>query len=162
MKLSKTIRVLAIVFSLFVIIPVGTNILWGQIFFLNNSISAPRGIYLKWCSEIQINDYVIIESPIEIKEIGLDKGHKMLKKITGIPGNQYTVTDNELIIHSKKYPIKSVDYLPKLNRGIYKLCENYYLVNNDIDISLDSRYFGPISKDKILCKVKLVYRYKGD
>lgn len=88
-------------------------------------------------------------------------GEKLIKRVIGLPGETVEYKNNTLYINGEKineeygYGDTSDFYLEELNSN--KVPDNHYFVLGDNrNNSLDSRYFGCISKDKIIGSVRYV------
>lgn len=131
-----------------------------HLFYYNKTASVPRGIYLKLAGMPSRGDYVIASCPKAYPPLTYE-GMSILKKISGLPGDTYIVTDDYLYLDKTKakYPIFHKDYLPKLNPGNYSVPPTMYLLLNDMPYSFDSRYMGPISESQIVSKATLLIDY---
>lgn len=88
-------------------------------------------------------------------------GEKLIKRVIGLPGETVEYKNNTLYINGEKineeygYGDTSDFYLEELN--LNKVPDNHYFVLGDNrNNSLDSRYFGCIPKDKIIGSVRYV------
>lgn len=140
----------------------------------NTSPSAPRGVYLVLPSfGYHYGDFALVSCPADYPPLAKN-GDTLLKKIQGFPGDTYTVSDKEVIINNRSYPIFIADHLPHQTPGVYVVPEETVLCLNDPEISFDSRYIGPISKsnlkhrviqildyDKIDKKIIQIYKFLG-
>ena len=137
------------------------NLFVGKLFFTNVTNSAPRGIYrVSLNQNLQYGDYVIVSLPIDVPKLHVEKGFLLLKQIRGFPGDVYTVSDDALEIHGERYKIFHQEGLLELAVGERKVPENEMMLLNDMDLSFDSRYLGPISKALIVKKVELLLSYE--
>lgn len=102
----------------------------------------------------QRGDIVIFKNPRNTKEF-------FIKRIIGLPNEKIKIYDNKIFLHNTEYPdgamIEEI-YLPEGSdtRGneIVELEENeYYVLGDNRNHSLDSRVFGPINKDLMIGKV---------
>ena len=72
----------------------------------------------------------------------------LIKRIIGLPGDIVRCIDNELFINDKKieenYSIgKTSDFEVKVREG------EYFVLGDNREVSLDSRYFGSFKKEQI-------------
>ena len=86
-----------------------------------------------------------------------DQGTVYIKRIVGTPGDQVNIESNgSIFVNDIELVIKNVK---KANNGDtfnIKLSENeYFLVGDNRENSIDSRMFGPISIDRIIGKAYL-------
>lgn len=86
-------------------------------------------------------------------------GERLIKRIIGLPGEVVSYKNNKLYINGNEieddYGLGYTEDFELKNLNLTKIPDNEYLVMGDNrNDSLDSRYFGTISKDKILGSVK--------
>lgn len=86
-------------------------------------------------------------------------GERLIKRIIGLPGEVVSYKNNRLYINGNEiednYGLGYTEDFELKNLNLTKIPDNEYLVMGDNrNDSLDSRYFGTISKDKILGSVK--------
>ncbi len=84
----------------------------------------------------------------------------LVKRIVGLPGETVYISGDQVHIDGKKViPPPEASYLRYRQRGTYgvqdvRLGENeYYVLGDNSPYSQDSRYWGPLSKDKIFGQV---------
>ncbi|OGF20289.1 signal peptidase I [Candidatus Falkowbacteria bacterium RBG_13_39_14] len=105
-------------------------------------------------NEPERGDIVIFKNPRNPKEF-------FIKRIIGLPIEKIKIYDNKVYLYNSEYPEGNIIeelYLPegRDTRGneIIELKGNeYYVLGDNRDHSLDSRTFGPIAKDSIIGKV---------
>jgi signal peptidase I len=95
-------------------------------------------------SEIKRFDIVVVDREKEY----------IIKRVIGLPGETIEYKDNELYVNGNKVVEKydreqTEDFTVKVPEGSY-----FVLGDNRIN-SLDSRYFGPFKRNKILGKTSL-------
>lgn len=86
-------------------------------------------------------------------------GERLIKRVIGLPGEVVSYKNNKLYINGNEiednYGLGYTEDFELKNLNLTKIPDNEYLVMGDNrNNSLDSRYFGTISKDKILGSVK--------
>lgn len=86
-------------------------------------------------------------------------GERLIKRIIGLPGEVVSYKNNKLYINGNEiednYGLGYTENFELKDLNLTKIPDNEYLVIGDNrNDSLDSRYFGTISKDKILGSVK--------
>lgn len=86
-------------------------------------------------------------------------GERLIKRVIGLPGEVVSYKNNKLYINGNEiednYGLGYTEDFELKNLNLTKIPDNEYLVMGDNrNDSLDSRYFGTISKDKILGSVK--------
>lgn len=156
---KRRIRIILALFAILCAI-YGPQFAHYSIFFTNNTLSAPQGIYMRVLGEPEIGNYVVAKLPVDIPEIKGRKGEYLIKKVQGVTGSQYFVTGNKLTINNKDYPITHKSYLPQLPKGFYRVKKDHYLLLNDVFNSLDSRYLGEFPKDAVITRIVLILEYK--
>lgn len=94
-----------------------------------------------------------------------DKGTSefLIKRIIGLPGEEIIIKDGEVFIKNEENPdgfyLEEI-YLPENIETFGNIKEivssdNYFILGDNRPNSLDSRYFGSISKDQIIGRVFL-------
>lgn len=141
----------------------GLKLLWGPLLYENATASAPIGIYYRtFDQELRKGDYTIVALPLDLPSYGCKKGHLLLKKVAAMPGEAYEITEDGLVVKNasgkpnKTYKIYRSKKLPQLPYGSFVVPEGSLLFLNEPDTSLDSRYLGPIAKEKIVARVSLL------
>lgn len=86
-------------------------------------------------------------------------GERLIKRVIGLPGEVISYKYNKLYINGNEiednYGLGYTENFELKDLNLTKIPDNEYLVMGDNrNDSLDSRYFGTISKDKILGSVK--------
>lgn len=86
-------------------------------------------------------------------------GERLIKRVIGLPGEVISYKNNKLYINGNEiednYGLGYTENFELKDLNLTKIPDNEYLVMGDNrNDSLDSRYFGTISKDKILGSVK--------
>lgn len=86
----------------------------------------------------------------------LDDKEKIIKRVIGLPGERIEYKNNELFINGKKIetPIEFEDTKDFSELQIGE--DEYFLMGDNRDVSIDSRVFGPVSEKDIIGTVKLV------
>ncbi len=92
---------------------------------------------------IKRGDIIIFKSP--------EKNSLLVKEVVGVPGDTILFKNGFYYINGIKIPIKISDDVIfkklKLDR------DEYFVLGENVAVSYDSRYFGPISKKNIKAKV---------
>ncbi|MBU1132419.1 signal peptidase I [Patescibacteria group bacterium] len=92
-----------------------------------------------------------------------DPSQYFIKRIVGLPGEKIEIVDEHIYIYTlegKKFMIDESAYLPEgLHLGGPKTWElnknEYYVMGDNREFSLDSRSFGPLNRELIVGKVWL-------
>lgn len=129
---------------------------------INVSRSIPIGIYVLTQEDIHKNDIVYFEIPKEkrfslIQKIAKPYNH-LFKKIVAMENDTIEIKDGFVYLNSKKIPYSKIKpgmlpyfkNAPNIDTPIkYTLKENeLFLLGNTLD-SIDSRYFGIVSRTQI-------------
>lgn len=137
------------------------NMLVGKPLYINVTDSAPKGIYMvSFNQNLHYGDYVIVSLPVDVPKLHVERGFLLLKQVRGFPGDKYTVSKHVLEIPGETYKIFHQEGLPELEVGERQVPENEMLLLNNMELSFDSRYLGPIPKALIVKKVNLVLPYE--
>jgi type IV secretory pathway protease TraF len=110
------------------------------VFFINLSLSLPRGIYMRAQGTIQNGDFVIINTGALAFDNGLDNTH-ILKTVAYAHRGHVFIDDYFLIVNGtriKKFRAAGVHYNAPLRDGEAVILGRH-------ERSFDSRYFGPVS-----------------
>ncbi len=90
---------------------------------------------------------------------GANDSQYYIKRVIGLPGETIEVKDGKVIVANEENPNGFIleedyldDYTPGRDRRVVGLDE-YYLLGDNRDASLDSRAFGPVPKDNIVGRV---------
>ena len=139
--------------------------IYGAPFYFNSSPSAPTGVYMISFEKKPVlhkNDYVVVTCPYAFPEIHIDADTVFLKRVEGLGGETFEINDYSLVKDGKVYPINhTLSYLPHLKNGKYTIREDQVLLLNDMDYSLDSRYFGPLPKNLVIHRVHLLFTFQS-
>lgn len=131
-----------------------------KLFYINESDSAPHGIYVSGLGgqekdggfriELLIpGSYYLVKLPVDIPVLDKKAGFNLIKLCCALPETAYTVTDNEMIIGGRRFHISDKTGLPHLKPGKYYVPADAALFLNETDTSFDSRYLGPINRQYI-------------
>lgn len=86
----------------------------------------------------------------------IDEGDEfIIKRVVGLPGELVAYSDGKLYVNGKKISDKfgygkTKDFEVRIPEG------RYFVLGDNRENSMDSRYFGPFSENKILGTTKLV------
>ena len=80
---------------------------------------------------------------------------RIVKRIIGLPGESIKYTSNHLFINGKKIDLKKYDFdtenFDLTDLELSKIPKNsYFVLGDNRSNSMDSRYFGPVSKEDII------------
>lgn len=105
---------------------------------------------------LEDGDWLIIEKPVFKIEKGdilivdtkkLKKG-KIIKRVIGTPGEEVIIKHGQLFVSGIRYAdTEQEDCTIKLKEN------EYFLLGDNADVSIDSRHFGVIKRGQILGKV---------
>jgi len=139
------IIIVVLLFKRYIVSPIRVN---GQSMYptLKNSdmmILNETSYYFK---DIKRFDIVVVDAKDEL----------IIKRVIGLPGETISYKDNTLYINGKKVEEKysygiTDDFEP------VKLKDEYFVMGDNRQNSLDSRYFGPFKKKYIRGKTNLIF-----
>ncbi len=95
-------------------------------------------------------------------------GDDLIKRVIGLPGEYISVSGDEIYINGKLFVENSdkqkTDYKQDFNsaseileKGIKLNSDEYYVVGDHRNVSMDSRSFGPIKRNQIVGKAFFVF-----
>ena len=146
MKRKKLIFIIPVLFTALYIFPMNY-----QAIHINMSNSAPKGVYIEIPGRIRKNSWVCVKtSGIKYE---LEIPDYIIKNVAGLPGEYYRNDENGLYIDGKN--IERLKGFPYSNQEGYLDTKEYILVN-DHQRSLDSRYLGKINDDNIRKVIQVI------
>ena len=96
-------------------------------------------------SDIERFDIVVIDTGEEF----------IIKRIIGLPGERVTYSENQLYINNKKVDDPyATNSTTEFDVTVEE--DNYFVLGDNREDSMDSRYFGTFQRDKILGKTNLI------
>jgi conjugative transfer signal peptidase TraF len=135
---------------------------YSHLFFLNfMTHSMPYGIYIRKGGIPSKGDYAVSCLTPEAADYGIKRGYlvrgncetgsiEVLKRIEGLPGEQFALKNGILEVGAVKFPVypndsqgRPLDLLYKANGGILGK-DQYFLISTFAKNSWDSRYWGPV------------------
>ncbi len=106
-------------------------------------------VFPRYYKEPTHGEVVVFQSPIE-------KDKQYIKRMIGLPGDTVELVNGDVYLNGKllneTYIESGVSTLPYTEQTLWELGEGEYFVmgdNRQPGMSVDSRYFGPISKKDI-------------
>jgi len=114
-------------------------------------------------SSLKRGDIILLEDPI-------DRDKYIVKRLLALPGDKIEIRNKNFYINGKIFRFswkkQSVDsrnfpmnFSGRDNLATIKLSkENYFFINDNLDLGFDSRFFGVVKEDYI--KGKLFYNFK--
>ncbi len=112
----------------------------------------------KWFHGIQYSDVITISS----KDLPAhDEGPNIIKRVIGMPGDTVEIRDDGVYRNGSKLdeaylPDGTITQVRNLMYSKVTLGENeYYVMGDNRDVSLDSRIFGPVPLESVIGKVLL-------
>ena len=92
-----------------------------------------------------------------------NSSQRFIKRIVGLPGETVEIKDGKVIIYDPGLLPQVLDESSYLSLGLITLGDvkvtleedEYFVLGDNRDFSLDSRRFGPLSQDKIIGRVIL-------
>lgn len=92
-------------------------------------------------AQIKRNDIVVIDKSVE--------GDAIIKRVIALPGETIKCENGIIYINDKKYNDKHAFTDTNDFEEVKLKNDEYYVLGDNRRVSKDSRYFGPINKDKI-------------
>lgn len=125
-------------------------------YYINYTASVPVGLYrmLPADDRVKLGELVFMEVPEHARPYAygrgwLPEGALLIKRVGGVPGDKYAITDTGLSINGRFIgPVFEQDRegkpLPK-KRGTWRIKQGYFLpVATGVENSFDGRYFGAV------------------
>ena len=167
------------------VIPTGSmedNLLVGDHLLVDKLAYAPHGSISKYLlpyQDIKRGDIVVFRYPVDIKQT-------FVKRVIGVPGDRVRLENKQLILNGKRvqepYKVHKTDfvdsyrdnfpstpYLP-VSAGAIEMLEkhtqagdivvppnSYFVMGDNRDNSLDSRYWGFVPRSNIIGKPLIIY-----
>jgi Type IV secretory pathway, protease TraF len=141
-----------------------------NLFYFNSTASLPRGFYLKLPASHQYKDgdYVVYECTPSVENFALsrhwlNKDELLLKKIGAMPGEKYSINQDNLQFYANGVYRGQVYLTDRANlpmpviRGEHEVPENEFLPVADHPRSFDGRYTGTVPLNNIQAKVIPVF-----
>lgn len=147
------VAIAAIALPAFVELP--TAIIW------NASPSAPIGLYqVQSIVELEVADLVVVDPPEAVERFVTERGYlppdiPLLKRVAGLPGQpvcrfRRTITVDSVAIGDALEQDRFGRPMP-IWQGCQRIpADEVFLMNWDVENSLDGRYFGPIPTSSII------------
>jgi len=136
------------------------RLICGPLIWQNLTDSGAHGIYIyAFDQQLKCGDWCVVNLPQDVPGLHVQRGYKLIKQVCAVSGEHYDITDNQLIVHRKSFPIKRASYLPQLEVGRYVVPAGQYLFLNEPQLSFDGRYLGSIDARYVQCKVVFIADY---
>jgi conjugative transfer signal peptidase TraF len=127
----------------------------------NASPSLPLGLYrVRPVDCLEMYDLVLIDAPGPLEAFMEERGYlppdtPLLKHVAGLPGQTVCRIDRAITVDG--FPMGAALETDRLDRpmpaweGCHRIgADEVFLMNRDVDDSLDGRYFGPIRSSSVL------------
>jgi signal peptidase I len=115
------------------------------------------GVFFKLVGGPQRGDIVILD---KATTPGADD-EALIKRVIGLPGERLEIRKGDVYINGQ---LLSEPYIQ--NHADYSYpatvipANNYFVLGDNRPVSLDSHYFGPVTRDQIVAKVLLTYPWR--
>jgi conjugative transfer signal peptidase TraF len=144
---------------------------------INKTESMPRGVYLEQSTTvIKEGDIVAICLPSFLKREALGRGYighsfycngttPLIKKVIATPNKNIVVTERKILVEKNQYDIQYYRHdasgrnLSRIASGYYK-SSGYWVLGIASNRSWDSRYFGELPRNSILCVLKPIFTWE--
>lgn len=127
----------------------------------NASPSAPIGLYeVRAADRLDVPDLVVVDAPEPLARFVTERGYlppdvPLLKRVVGLPGQTVCRFDRTISVDGTE--IGAALERDRMGRPmpVWQGCrriapDEIFLMNRDVENSLDGRYFGPIPASSIL------------
>lgn len=110
-------------------------------------------------AEPERSDVVVYRYPDE-------DGTRFLHRVVGVPGDRVEVRDQVILVNGQQFPETSVQHTDRISMAgnvrdnlgpVIVPADSYFLIGDNREQSVDSRFLGPISKEHILGKAIAIY-----
>ena len=154
-------RIATAIIAAVALIVFSTNVSMTWIFLYNPSASAPRGWYwVEPAQNIRVSDFVVVRLPQAVAELAAERAYlprsvPLLKHVAATAGHTACVRDGLVFIdHASIATVRTHDgagrrLIPWPHCRTLAANE-FFLLSRDSDASFDSRYFGPVTRSRIL------------
>lgn len=132
-----------------------TTVIW------NASPSAPIGLYqVQPVGELEVPDLVAVDAPEPLERFVTERGYlppeiPLLKRVIGLPGQTVCRLNRTITVDGVEMGVALERDSFGRPMPVWQGCERIapdeiFLMNCDVENSLDGRYFGPIPASSIL------------
>jgi signal peptidase I len=152
-----------VIISLAIIIPVRYFLI--QPFYVKGASMEPNFHDHEYLiiNEISYRFYEPVRGEIIVFRYPKDPSQYFIKRIIGLPGEKIKIKDNNVIIYNDQYPngmtineniyLSDEELTPNLGQTEFVLGEDeYFVMGDNREASLDSRRFGPVPRRLIIGK----------
>lgn len=134
----------------------------------NVTASVPVGLYgLRGAGEVELGDLVAARLPDPARQLAAERRYvpaslPVIKRVAALPGDVVCMTGarvrvNGAVVALRRSRDRMGRRLPQW-RGCAPLAQGQLLLLGDDPGSFDGRYFGPISRERILGEARLLWR----
>lgn len=132
-----------------------TTVIW------NASPSAPIGLYqVQSVDELEVPDLVAVDPPEPLERFVVERGYlppdiPLLKRVVGVPGQRVCRIDHTITVDGVEMGTALERDSFGRSMPVWQGCrriasDKIFLMNWDVENSLDGRYFGPIPTSSII------------
>lgn len=131
---------------------------------INETPSLPRGLYLRQADAPPARGDVVAASQPEharpyLAVLGVPEDLPLIKRVGAVPGDHICADGRHLILPFRTVPVGGYDRsgrpLPVWT-GCRTLAPGEVLLLGDSATSFDGRYFGPVTRDQLLGRYRIV------
>jgi conjugative transfer signal peptidase TraF len=124
---------------------------------LNESPSLPRGLYVRAMDQVPSRGAIVAVAPPDgaqayLAGLGMPAGVPLLKRVAAVGGDVACAAGGAVALRDRTLPVQSHDRLGAA-LPVWRSCErlpaNEVFVVGDTANSFDSRYFGPVSRQRV-------------
>jgi conjugative transfer signal peptidase TraF len=129
--------------------------------FWNASRSVPIGLYrLTPLDALQMEEIVVVDPPTQLEDFIIERGYlptgtPLLKRLAGLPGQTVCRRDRTISIDGVTFGYAQEHDREGRPMPVWQGCQRIakgevFLMNRDVEDSLDGRYFGPIPSSSVI------------
>lgn len=159
----------------FLAVGFGVLFLLSMVFTVQSTNSVPRGIYWRASKSFSVGDFVeVCPSEQALLQLALDRGYMvegrclsgvrpLIKKVVATSGDEVGFLDSGVLVNGRRVPGSTPQRQDSLGRDLERFRGYQMLGPGDVvllgtsRLSFDSRYFGPVSREEIVSRMKLVW-----
>jgi signal peptidase I len=145
------------------------TILFGAVLFVIINLFFPRYVVEGRSMEPQLHDWdLLFATSIDVMTNQLQRcdvvtlispydGERVVKRIIGLPGERVDVHDGQVYVNGEALPEEYINEAPRYSGSWQVGDDQYFVLGDNRNHSLDSHYYGPVDRQQIQGVVKFRY-----